>query len=88
MDQNVDKHGTREVAEAFVNFLYTPEAQQEFVKIGYRPAAQEHLADKTLTDKFPPVKALATAKDYGDWTEIQKRFFDEGATFDKVLSER
>lgn len=88
VDQNVDKHGTREVAEAFVNYLYTPEAQQEFVKIGYRPADQDRLADKTLTAKFPSVKTLATAKDYGDWTEIQKRFFDEGATFDKILSER
>lgn len=88
VDQNVDKHGTREVAEAFVNYLYTPEAQQEFVQIGYRPADPSVLADKTLTDRFPPVNPLATAKDYGDWTEIQKRFFDEGATFDKVLSER
>ncbi len=37
VDKNVDKHGTREVAEGFVKYLYTPEAQQEFAKLGFRP---------------------------------------------------
>jgi sulfate/thiosulfate transport system substrate-binding protein len=37
VDKNVDKHGNREVAEAFVKYLYTPEAQQEFAKLGFRP---------------------------------------------------
>lgn len=88
IDRNVDKHGTREVAEAFVKYLYSPEAQQEFVQIGYRPTGQNVLQDKTLVSKYPVVKSLATAKNYGGWTNIQKQFFDERAIFDGVLSKR
>lgn len=88
VDRNVDNHGTREVAEAFVNFLYTPEAQEELVKIGYRPANSSLVQNKSLVEQYPIVKSLATAKDYGDWTEIQNKFFADRAIFDKVLSER
>ncbi|MBF2029665.1 MAG: sulfate ABC transporter substrate-binding protein [Oscillatoriales cyanobacterium C42_A2020_001] len=38
IDKNVDKHGTREVAQAFVEYLFTPEAQREFAKVGFRPS--------------------------------------------------
>ncbi|GAB4275711.1 MAG: sulfate ABC transporter substrate-binding protein [Oscillatoriaceae cyanobacterium] len=37
IDKNVDKHGNREIAEAFVNYLFTPEAQRAFAKVGFRP---------------------------------------------------
>lgn len=88
VDQNVDKHGTREMAKAFIDYLYSPEAQQAFVEIGYRPTDSALLQDKTQIDKYPVVKTLATAKDYGGWTSIQKRFFDERTIFDQVLSQR
>jgi len=88
VDRNVDKHHTRAVAEAFIKYLYTPEAQREFVQIGYRPTSPNVLQDKTLINKYPVVKSLATAKNYGGWTNIQKQFFDERAIFDQVLSKR
>ncbi len=84
VDKNVDKHGTREVAEAFVKFLFTPEAQQEFVKLGYRPIDSAAAGQKENTDKFPAVKTLGTIKDYGDWDNFQKKFFDDGGVFDKI----
>ncbi|MEH2416013.1 MAG: hypothetical protein V7K12_12425 [Nostoc sp.] len=37
VDKNVDKHRTRPIAEAFIKFLYTPESQREFAKLGFRP---------------------------------------------------
>jgi sulfate/thiosulfate-binding protein len=87
VDKNVDKHGTREVAEAFVKFLYTPEAQQEFAKAGFRPVDATVAQEKEFVQKYPPVKTLFTAQDMGGWGEIQKKFFDDGAVFDKIQSD-
>jgi sulfate/thiosulfate transport system substrate-binding protein len=82
VDKNVETHGTREAAEAFVKFLFTPEAQREFAKVGFRPFGQ--LAkDPALTQQFAPVKQLAKISEYGGWTEAQKAF-DDGGTFDQI----
>jgi len=87
VDKNVDKHGTREVAEAFVQFLYTPEAQREFAKAGFRPVEASVAQDKEFAQKYPPVKTLFTAQDMGGWGEIQKKFFDDGTVFDKIQAD-
>ncbi|HBB30956.1 MAG TPA: sulfate ABC transporter substrate-binding protein [Cyanobacteria bacterium UBA9273] len=84
VDANVDKHGTREVSEAFVKFLFTPEAQREFAKIGFRPV-DEKVAQE-FASQYPKVNKLFTAKDLGGWGEIQTKFFDDGAVFDKMQS--
>jgi len=84
VDKNVDQHGTREVAEAFVDFLFSQEAQQEFVKLGYRPVNPNVLAE--VSKNYPPVETLFTAQDLGGWDDIQKKFFNDGAMFDKVLA--
>jgi len=88
VDKNVDKHGTREVAEAFVQYLFSPEAQQEFISTGFRPSDAAAAQNKELTSKFPQVKELATVKDYGGWSEVQKKFFDDGAVFDQIQANR
>ncbi|UKO96777.1 sulfate ABC transporter substrate-binding protein [Nostoc sp. UHCC 0870] len=86
VDKNVDKHGNREVAEAFVKFLYTPEAQQEFVKLGFRPVEETVAQTKEVKDKFPAVKTLGTAQDFGGWQTIDQKFFADGGVFDQVQS--
>ncbi|MDZ8184412.1 MAG: sulfate ABC transporter substrate-binding protein [Nostoc sp. ChiSLP02] len=88
VDKNVDKHGTREVAEAFVKYLYTPEAQQEFVKLGFRPVDESLAQTKEVTDKFPKVKTLGTVQDFGGWGEIDKKFFADGGVFDKIQAQK
>lgn len=82
VDKNVDKHGTREVAEAFVDFLYSTEAQREFAKLGYRPVNPSVVAE--VASKYPQVKTLFTVQDLGGWDTAQKKFFVDGATFDKI----
>jgi sulfate/thiosulfate transport system substrate-binding protein len=78
VDKNVNKHGNREVVEAFVKYLFTPEAQAEFVRVGYRPGA-------TVADpRFPKVKTLGTVAAYGGWKDFQKKFFADGAIYDKI----
>ncbi|MBH8577700.1 sulfate ABC transporter substrate-binding protein [Nostocaceae cyanobacterium CENA369] len=84
VDKNVDKHGTREVAEGFVKYLYTPEAQQEFVRLGFRPVDEKIAQTKEVTDKYPKVKTLGTVADFGGWEAIDKKFFADGGIFDQV----
>lgn len=88
VDKYVDKRGTREVAEGFVKFLYTPEAQAEFVKAGFRPVDESVGKNKELASKFPPVKTLGTVQDYGGWNEVQKKFFADGAFFDQMQANK
>jgi sulfate/thiosulfate transport system substrate-binding protein len=79
VDNNVNKHGNREVVEAFVKYLFTPEAQAEFVRLGYRPT------NPTATDpRFPKVKTLGTISEYGGWKDFQKKFFEDGAIYDRI----
>jgi sulfate/thiosulfate transport system substrate-binding protein len=82
VDKNVDKHGTRKVAEAFVKFLFTPEAQREFAKVGFRPV--NPTVSKEVARNFPKVTKLFTVNELGGWNTIQKKFFDDGAVFDKI----
>jgi sulfate/thiosulfate transport system substrate-binding protein len=84
VDKNVDKHGTRKVAEAFTKFLYTPEAQREFAKVGFRPV--DETVAKEFDAQFPKVKKLFTAKDLGGWSKIDEKFFKDGAIFDQIQS--
>lgn len=84
VDKYVEKRGTREVAEAFVKFLYTPEAQEEFAKVGFRPVDSSVAKEKTVTEKYPAIKTLGTVEDYGGWSKVQKDFFEDGAFFDQM----
>lgn len=86
VDTNVDKHGNRKVAEAFVQFLFTPEAQEEFAKVGFRPV-DPGVASK-YASQFPTVKKLFTVTDLGGWSKVQEEFFDDGAVFDQIQAKK
>ncbi len=82
VDKNVDKHGTREVAQAFVDYLYSEEAQNEFAKLSYRPV--NPTVSEAVKSQYPKIETLFTAQDLGGWELIGKKFFAEGAIFDRV----
>ncbi|BAY74565.1 thiosulfate-binding protein [Nostoc linckia NIES-25] len=84
VDKNVDKHGTREVSQAFVQFLFTPEAQREFAKVGFRPV--NSTVAKEVQNKFPKISKLYNVQSLGGWDTLQKKFFDDGAIFDRIQS--
>lgn len=84
VDKNVDKHRTREVSEAFVKFLFTSEAQREFAKVGFRPV--NSAVTKEVQNKFPKISKLYNVQSLGGWDTIQKKFFEDGAIFDKIQS--
>lgn len=84
VDANVDKHGTREVAQAFAEYLFTKEAQQEFSKVGFRSV--DSTVAQEYASQYPKIDKLFTVKDLGGWETIQSKFFDDGADFDKILA--
>ncbi|WP_414576410.1 sulfate ABC transporter substrate-binding protein [Anabaena sp. CCY 9402-a] len=82
VDKYVDKRGTREVAEAFVQFLFTPEAQREFAKVGFRPVVPEVVAE--FAANYPKITTLFTIEDFGGWNQVSPKFFADGAIFDDI----
>jgi len=84
VDKNVDKHGTREVSEGFVKFLFTPEAQREFAKVGFRSV--DPTVEQEFSKEYVPIKTLFTVQNFGGWSEVQKKFFGDGAIFDQILT--
>ena len=82
VDKVVDKRGTRKVAEAYLQYLYSAEGQQIAAKHYYRPVVQPYA--KQYASQFPAVK-LFTIKDVGgDWTRVQKTHFADGGVFDQI----
>lgn len=84
INKNVTKHKNQEVVEAFMQFLFTPQAQKEFAKVGFRSINAD--VEKEFLQQHPPIKTLFTVKDLGGWNKIQKQFFDDGAIFDQIQS--
>lgn len=82
VDKYVDRRETREVAEAFVQFLYSPEAQRAFAKVGFRPL--DPAVTQEFSRKFPSVKKLFTVEAFGGWNAIHERFFKDGGVFDQI----
>jgi sulfate transport system substrate-binding protein len=84
VDGNVDAKGTRKVAEAYLNFLYTPEAQKIIAHNYYRPAKPEDADPKDLA-RFPNVKLVSIDDPlFGGWAKAQPKHFDDGGIFDQV----
>jgi sulfate/thiosulfate-binding protein len=81
VDKNVDRHKTRAIAEGYLNFLYSPLAQDLIGKNYYRPRNPEAFAKHAA--KFPNVK-LATIADFGGWTKAQAVHFSDGGVFDQI----
>jgi sulfate/thiosulfate transport system substrate-binding protein len=81
VDKNVDQHGTREVAEAYLKFLYSPQGQELEAKHFYRPRSAE-VAQKYAA-QFPKVNTF-TIDELGGWRQAQAKFFADGAIFDQI----
>ena len=82
VDKNVDRHKTRPVAEAFLNFLYTPAAQEIEGKDFYRPRNPEILAK--YRSQFPDIPLATIDGDFGGWGKAQATHFGDGGVFDQI----
>jgi sulfate transport system substrate-binding protein len=81
VDKVVDKHGTRAVAQAYLEYLYTPEGQEIAAKNFYRPT-DPAVAAKHASE-FPKVE-LITIGDFGGWQKAQTEHFADGGIFDQI----
>ncbi|MDR3409283.1 MAG: sulfate ABC transporter substrate-binding protein [Methylovirgula sp.] len=82
VDTVVDKKGTRAVATAYLQYLYSPEAQDIIAQWHYRPRDVE--VYKKYSSTFPPVKLFTVDQTFGGWPRAQKTFFADGGVFDQI----
>ena len=82
VDGNVDAKGTRKVAEAYLKFLYTPEAQAIIAKNHFRPIHPEFAAKADLA-QFPKLDLITVDGTFGGWKQAQAKFFADGGVFDQ-----
>jgi sulfate transport system substrate-binding protein len=83
VDKNVDKHGTRSAAEAYLQFLYTEQGQAIGAKHHYRPGAATPGAAHRQSD-FAKVELYTLEDVAGSWRAAQKSHFDDGGVFDQI----
>ncbi|OON63639.1 sulfate transporter subunit [Massilia sp. KIM] len=81
VDKNVDKKGTRKVAQAYLEYLYSDEGQEIIAKNYYRPAVDRFA--KKYASQFPNIK-LFQISELGGWTQAQKAHFADGGLFDQI----
>jgi sulfate/thiosulfate-binding protein len=82
VDRVVNRHGTRVVAQAYLEYLYTPEAQEIAARHYYRPRL-EAVAQKHSSD-FPKIALFTIDEVFGGWQKAQKAHFADGGTFDQI----
>jgi sulfate transport system substrate-binding protein len=83
VDANADKHGTRKVAQAYLNFLYTPQAQEIIAANFYRPRNPQVAAK--YASRFPRLQLLTIDRNFGGWSKAQARHFNDGGLFDQIF---
>jgi sulfate/thiosulfate-binding protein len=82
VDKVVDRRGTRKVAQAYLDFLYTPEGQEIAAKNYYRPRLEAVRAK--YAQRFPAVKLFTIDEVFGGWAKAQKAHFADGGVFDQI----
>ena len=82
VDTNVDKHGTRAVATAYLKYLYSPEGQDVVARNYYRPRLPDVAAKYTA--QFPKLNIFTEEKVFGPWSKVQKEYFGDGGLFDQI----
>ena len=81
IDKVVERHGTRALAEAYLDFLYAPQGQELAAENYLRPSDPDIF--KRYADRFPRVEMLTIA-DFGGWPAAQNKHFGDGGIFDQI----
>jgi sulfate/thiosulfate-binding protein len=85
VDKNVDKHGVREVAEAFVTFLWSQEAQRAYARYGLRPV--DAAVAEEVKSQFPPVEDLWRIDFLGGWPEVTEEIYGPQGAYTKITEQ-
>ena len=87
VDKNVDKKGTRAVATAYLEYLYTEEGQDIAGKNFYRPAVSEKAKTK-YAKQFPKINLFTIDQGFGGWEKADKAHFVDGGSFDQIYTKK
>lgn len=82
VDKNVDKHGTRKVAESYLQYLYSPEGQEIAARNFYRP--RDPAVAAKYENQFPKIALFTIEEAFGSWTKAYQEHFAEGGVFDQI----
>ncbi len=83
VDKNVDKRGTRKLAQAYLDFLFSPEGQTIIARHNFRPRDEKVFAE--FAGHFPAVKTFTVEQQLGGWAKVQKQHFADGGIYDQIL---
>lgn len=84
VDKVVDKRGSRRLAEAYLKYLWSDEAQEIAARHHLRPRNAKVLARHAAS--FPPVRTFTVDELFGGWTQAQKTHFDDGGVYDQIIA--
>lgn len=85
LDKVAEKHGTRNLAEAYLNYLYSPVGQKLAAKYYYRPQKPEY-ADPADLARFPKLERFSVDEVFVGWQQAQQTHFNDGGTFDQIYA--
>lgn len=83
VDAVVGRRGTRELATAYLQYLYSDEGQRIAARSFYRPRDEKIMAD--FKEQFPELRLVTIEEEFGNWQQIQAWFFRDGALFDQII---
>ncbi len=87
VDRNVDRKGTRAVAEEYLKYLYTEEGQDIIGRNFYRPAVSQKVQAK-YAKQFPKLNLFTIAQAFGGWAQADREHFADGASFDQIYTRK
>jgi sulfate transport system substrate-binding protein len=83
--QNAEAHGTTDLARAYLEYLYSPDAQTLEARNHYRPSKPETVTDPSLLDAFPKLDLVSNDDpEFGGWATVQPKHFGDGGIFDQI----
>ena len=83
VEKNTAKHGTQQIAQGYLNFLYSPYAQDLVARHYYRPRDAKVL--QKYSQIFKPLKLVTIDQEFGGWAKVQKHHFENEGVFDQIL---
>jgi len=87
VSKNAEAHGTTDLAKAYLDYLYSPEAQTLEAKNHYRPSNPDSVTDKALLDAFPKIDLVSIDDpEFGGWATVQPKHFGDGGIFDQIYT--
>ena len=86
VEKVVDKRGTRKLATAYLEFLFSPPGQEIIAKHAFRPRDETVL--QKLAGRFPAIKTFNVEQTLGSWAEVQTKHFADGGIYDQIVVKR